>query len=80
MSSLVVRVLPGWCAPYETDAADYLQPYAYTHDCGRIEETQAIADANRRAIGKLLALLVEKHTLTFSEAESVAGVSNGTLI
>lgn len=48
---------------------------------GALEDAQALARKNAEAVGRTLALLVEKEVIDFDEAKTAAGIyDNGELI
>lgn len=57
----------------EVTLENLLQPQHY-HDGGAIEEARAIAVANSKTIGRLLAHFVNSDKLSFEDAKQIAGV------
>ena len=58
-----------------TTLADALKPTVDTYDRGRLEATQAEASKGLEIVGSMLAAMVEKNVLTFSEALEISGQS-----
>jgi hypothetical protein len=61
---------------------DYLTPSvgAYETNGGRLEDAQALAEKNAKAIGAALACLVEHKLMTFEDAQAAVGNWDGELL
>jgi hypothetical protein len=74
MSNLFVNVKT-WRNSRREALETALTPTAY-QDGGQLEDIKSQTTANAEAIGKLLALLVERKALTLDEAAEIANVTD----
>ena len=63
------------------DLDEYLTPSTGGYDSGgAVEQARQLAEQNAKAIGFILARMVDMRQITFKEAESAAGQYNGEAV
>jgi hypothetical protein len=70
-----VKVGYGWVKDLKVcELADVIVPGYSGYDGGVLEQVENKADETAKAMGRLLATLVDSHALTLEQAKNIAGI------